>query len=130
MLRAIEPSWMSTDARISADWFGLGVIRDVISQGYAAHAPRSVYFAVFTSLRSCNVSTPPLLVTRTFAARYRTSITHILLARQVTWLYYGDFFFSLCIENTTFECFTFFKSVFYVSSETCRTQYPRKRGEM
>jgi len=37
-LRAIEPSWMSTEARISADWFGLGVIRDVIS-GVTPHAP-------------------------------------------------------------------------------------------
>ena len=36
-LRAIESSWMSTEARISADWFGLGVIRDVIS-GVTPHA--------------------------------------------------------------------------------------------
>lgn len=55
-LRAIEPSWMSTEARISADWFGLGVIRDVIS-GVTLHAPAVRPCIAVTSLRSCAVST-------------------------------------------------------------------------
>lgn len=58
-LRAIEPSWMSTEARISADWFGLGVIRDVIS-GVTPHALAVWPCIAVTSLRSCSVH-PPLL---------------------------------------------------------------------
>jgi len=56
--RAIEPSWMSSEARISADWFGLGVIRDVISE-VTPHAPAVRPCIAVTSLRSCNVHPPP-----------------------------------------------------------------------
>lgn len=72
VLRAIEPSWMSTGARISADWFGLGVIRDVISE-VTPHAPAARPCIAVTSLRSCDVH-PPLLIQEHSAAISRHHI--------------------------------------------------------
>lgn len=70
--RAIGPSWMSTGAGISADWFGLGVIRDVISGVTPhAHAVRRVSPRYEFAFLQC----PPTDVDpRTLAMRYRAII--------------------------------------------------------
>lgn len=71
--RAIEPSWMSTEAGISADWFGLGVIRDVIS-GVTPHAP--ALSVVYRRYEFAFLQCPPTDVDpRTLAIRYRAIIS-------------------------------------------------------